>query len=149
MAGETRDAGSVGTSVTAAKLSEWRVEFQKVQEAWLKSRRLRGAELTLDRLFLDLHRMRSESREGAVGYLDNYWALVAFADGYSTARAYLSNSSTDPRWYAFEDWLLREGFAWGSLGWRGGIPQLAEKEGRAPAQLFFELLERFDREWPG
>lgn len=94
----------------------------------------------LGQLFLELHQARASGRFVPVEYLDEYWSLVAFSDGYFAAR----DHEPDESWERFKAWLSTEGIVEGSEGWRLAIPRLAEKRRLPPATLLFELLERFE-----
>jgi len=100
------------------------------------------AEPTLDQLLLAFERRRRANEFVGLEYLDEYWSLVAFTDGFFMARGH----RPDAGWDAFVRWLTDIGLIEGSEGWRLAIPRRAAQDARPPAALFFELLERFDRE---
>lgn len=147
LAGDPVDVVAKEMGVAAATVSDWYDKFRKAERAWRDSVRYSAAECALDGALLEVHRVRIEKPWATIEYLDNYWGLVAFTDGYFAARDH--HAELDSGWDAFQAWLLAQGAGEGSEGWELGVLRLAEKEGRPPAQLFFELLERFDRERQG
>ncbi len=100
------------------------------------------SEMTLHQWFLKMFRDKTEQRFVPMEYVDDYWALVAFSDGYFAARP----GQSDPSWDAFELWLSKRKIVEGSEGWRLAIPRLAELEGRPPAEVLFDLLVQFEQQ---